>query len=154
MSRQIQHVAQFVNNIANVAEMGGRCSVLDDTRCALYDCGNWTASMGDAVVARFPTCRIDVCTYSSSISGFIVIFSLHSRMSRLRSVALLLIGCLCLFLCTFYLFLAVQRALHGTVEIAPRWLLEVLQTVSLLAYSSATPGGAAARAEPGEAVYM
>lgn len=83
-------VAAFVNAVARTATNGGRCSPTSDERCVLYDCGLWTGAMQDAVTRRFHACSVAVVPFESSVSGFIVVFHLHTPRSRLASTCAVL----------------------------------------------------------------
>lgn len=78
-------VAAYVNQVAQTAQLGGRCTPVDDARCILYDCGNWTSAMHQAVRTRFHACSIRVVPFETSISGFVVIFDLGTVSHRLRT---------------------------------------------------------------------
>jgi hypothetical protein len=94
----IAEVAAFVNAVAQTATRGGRCSVTNDMRCVLYDCGGWTSAMQDAVTRRFHACSVTVTPFESSVSGFIIIFQLHAPRSRLANTCAVfaLLGALCI----------------------------------------------------------
>jgi hypothetical protein len=63
MTSPSSRLAEFVNDIADTARMGGRCSAVDDGRCILYDCGNWNSAMQNAVMRRFHNCVITVSPF-------------------------------------------------------------------------------------------
>ena len=56
---------------------GGRTICTDDSTVVLYDCGVWTDGHTLAVHGKYPECEVVVMQSSHSLSGFIVVFSLH-----------------------------------------------------------------------------
>ncbi len=97
MADAIHSLADFIARVARTATNGGNCLVVDDTRCVLYDCGQWTSDMHDAVARRFPGCAVTVSPLDSSVSGFVVVFDLHPHHSGMATVfaILLTVGALC-----------------------------------------------------------
>lgn len=122
----IEDVARLVNRVANVATVGGRCTVLDSTRCALYDCSNWSAAMSHQVLHLFPTCAINVSAYTGSASGFVVFFQLNEAPNRIWRLITLLSVIFALGICTWYVGMAVQRVVESTVSFAPKWVVAML----------------------------
>lgn len=114
----VTELAGLVNALADTARRGGRCTVVDDTRCILYDCSNWNTAMHNDVLARFHTCSMTVSPLESSVSGFIVIFDLSSPPQRMRTAFLVL--CATAALCTATWHLA--RALAPDVDLWPPFL--------------------------------
>ena len=85
----VERLAVFVSAVAQTKRHGGHCLAVDGRRCVLYDCGQWTSDMHDAVARRFPGCAVTVSPLDSSVSGFVVVFDLQphgSRMSALFAV--------------------------------------------------------------------
>jgi hypothetical protein len=60
---------------------GGRTLCTDDNTVVLYDCGVWTDSHTQAVHAKYPECEVVVMQSNASLSGFIVVFKLHTDRS-------------------------------------------------------------------------
>ena len=60
---------------------GGRTLSTDDTTVVLYDCGVWSDAHTHMVHQRYPECEITVMQSQASLSGFIVVFKLHTDRS-------------------------------------------------------------------------
>jgi hypothetical protein len=60
---------------------GGRTLCTDDNTVVLYDCGVWTDAHTQAVHAKYPECEVVVMQSNASLSGFIVVFKLHTDRS-------------------------------------------------------------------------
>lgn len=103
MTDHTNRLARFVNQIARTRDLGGRCSAIDDTRCVLYDCGNWTNAMHNAVVKQYHNCNITVTPFESSVSGFIVIFDLY-RPKHPMAMTFMLVTMLAVFAVVTYYF--------------------------------------------------
>jgi hypothetical protein len=109
--RDIKELISFVKRVASVTRLGGTCHAVDDRRCILYDCSNWTNEMHALVRHRFPTCTISVSTLESSVSGFVVMFELHENVSRLFNSFMASLIALCLVVVSCYIFLSVEHVL-------------------------------------------
>jgi hypothetical protein len=81
----IERLVAFVSAVAQTRQRGGHCLALDARRCVLYDCGQWTSEMNDAVARRFPGCAVTVSPLDSSVCGFVVTFELATHGSRLAA---------------------------------------------------------------------
>lgn len=118
----VDALAELVRCVAKTSVTGGRCVVIDENRCVLYDCANWTAAMAREVGDRFPLCSVSVSSLSESISGFVVVFQLHTRRNRLLGVAWLGFGVCASVLFTWYVLQSVRLALGDVVRLVPAWL--------------------------------
>jgi hypothetical protein len=107
----IKELISYVKRIASVNRLGGTCLPVDDNRCILYDCSNWTNEMHALVRHRFPTCSISISTLESSVSGFVVMFELHENVSRLFNSFMALLIAVCLIVVSCYIFMSVEHVL-------------------------------------------
>ena len=119
-------LAALVCQIADVAKNGGRCTPVDNDRCALYDCSNWTEEMVGKVHREFPMCYITVSSNTASASGFVVFFQLRSTHYRITRTIFL---CGCISLCSviaYYMTVSVQKVLSrddsGSIPFIPNEL--------------------------------
>lgn len=102
--KTIESMAEHVNYIARVKELGGRCTAVDSTRCILYDSSNWTHAMQNYIKRMYPTCCITISSLESSISGFVVIFELNEPDNRISNTFLVLVCISILAVMTYYVF--------------------------------------------------
>ena len=92
-------LAKHIHALIHSARFGGRTIPTDERTLVLYDCGYWTDEHCHLVKDRFPQCDIVFQTCHGSLSGFIVVFRLHSDRRALLWAALTL-ACLVLMALT------------------------------------------------------
>ena len=69
---------QFLLRLIDSNRHGGRTIRTDESTVVLYDCGVWTDAHTNAVRARCPECDITITQSQASLSGFIVMFKVHT----------------------------------------------------------------------------
>ena len=60
---------------------GGRTIRTDEQTVVLYDCGVWTDAHTNAVRTKCPECDITITQSQASLSGFMVMFKVHTDKS-------------------------------------------------------------------------
>ena len=68
----------FLARLIRSDRHGGRTLRIDETTLVLYDCGIWSDAHSQAVRDRHPECEIVIQPCQSSLSGFMVVFRMHS----------------------------------------------------------------------------
>lgn len=68
----------FLSRLIHSDRYGGRTLRVSETTLVLYDCGLWSDEHSRVVRQRYPECEIHVQPCQSSLSGFMVVFTLHS----------------------------------------------------------------------------
>lgn len=123
---KIQKLAQYISYTTNVKALGGRCTVSDETRCILYDYSKWDEDMTDKIKRQFPTCKIEVCASDSSLSGFVVIFTLHES-TNIASQLLVLITMLSIMIT---IFKTAFTMVYNIVPLAPEKVIHFVQNIT------------------------
>ena len=111
----VTRLSHCVSAVCNVSVLGGRCTVVDSSRCILYDCSNWSSEMSACILEEFPTCSITVTSVDTSVSGFVVVFLLHERGNRFRTTFLVLLLFVVLVVVSVYVF----RTVSGVLPLFP-----------------------------------
>ena len=101
----------FLARLIRSDRHGGRTLRLDDNTLVLYDCCQWSDAHSQAVRDRYPECEIGIQPCQSSLSGFMVVFTLHTD-----TVACLRWFSATLALGVLVLLTARQFLAHGALE--------------------------------------
>ena len=75
---------------------------MDDSRCILYDCSEWTPVKQGLVLKHFPSCSIKIQSSDVSMSGFIVVFSLQHGQYTACNMALIISVLLSMLVVLYY----------------------------------------------------
>lgn len=114
-----EKLSNCIARIAQLHILGGKCVVVDDTKCVLYDYAEWNDELSAKVRVQFPTCKITVSSLEASITGFVVIFTIYERRNTaLECMYVLLMICV-MGVIFRTLFITVQE----TLPLAPTYLL-------------------------------
>lgn len=119
----VTRLSRRVSSICNVSALGGRCSVVDSTRCVLYDCARWTSDMSMCILEEFPTCSITISSVEASVSGFAVIFVLHERSRRPHTTFFVLLLLATFSVVSIYVFRTVSDTLPLFPQGVYKWAL-------------------------------
>lgn len=93
----ISTVLEYALELCDSKKNGGRIAVLSKWQGQLLDCSYWPDEYSQAVLARFPQCRITfISAQDVSSTGFYVYFDLEENKARLkRSDLALLVYVVC-----------------------------------------------------------
>jgi hypothetical protein len=69
----------FLARLIRSDRHGGRTLRIDEATLVLYDCCVWSDAHSQAVKDRHPECEIVIQPCQSSLSGFMVVFRMHSE---------------------------------------------------------------------------
>ena len=69
---------RWILQLINSERHGGRTLSTDDNTVVLYDCGVWSDAHTHMVHNKYPECEVTVMQSQASLSGFIVVFKLHT----------------------------------------------------------------------------
>jgi hypothetical protein len=85
-------LSQWILKIIHSERHGGRTLCTDENTVVLYDCGVWTEAHTQMVHNRYPECEVTVMQSLASLSGFIVLFKLHTDRSVYTWVTAVMLG--------------------------------------------------------------
>ncbi len=123
----VECLSSRVAVVCNAAVYGGRCSVVDNTRCVLYDCSNWTSAMSVCILEEFPTCCITVTSVDTSVSGFAVVFVLQERTNRLHTTFFVFLLVAVLSIVSVYVYHMVSHVVPFFPISAQGWVESALR---------------------------
>ena len=77
----MESLTRWILHLINSERHGGRVMCTDESTAILYDCGMWADSYTQMIHAKYPECDVVVMHSQASLSGFIVVFKMHTDRS-------------------------------------------------------------------------
>lgn len=130
----ISQLCEDVKCLANTAVHGGSCSVVSDTQALLCDCASWSNTMTQYLQRKYPTVGIHVASNISSVSGFVVHFTLEEALPRMANTMIIVYVVLLFIVMSWYFTLSVYHSLErGIIGAVPEWMAWVRPLLHMLA---------------------
>lgn len=95
----ISTVLDYALELCDSKKNGGRTAVLNNSQGQILDCSYWPEEYSQALIAKFPQCKITfISSPDVSLTGFYIFLSLEDRLPRLKNSDLALLGYILIFL--------------------------------------------------------
>lgn len=79
-THQIHHILKYAQKLCRSDLRGGRVLVSGDCTGVMYDCPMWDDTFSEALICRYPQCRISIRdAQDTSTSGFAIFFHVERQ---------------------------------------------------------------------------